>query len=372
MPGSCSSNALNGCANCGPALTLWVISTFTSQSKVGFTCLNGESSNNRYASKSSSGGRSSHNTDNFICENVGSSRSYSSFESYSYKVDKFGIIAIGINANTNGTLTFDGSVGCEEPEDVSGTDNYFYQSIAKKNSCEEDYVTSAGDFGGMPGILYCPPPSAGAGDCNNNISCTTSTSNSSAQSSSSFQDYYSNSSLNKNIKTSLNDVKNLQFFYGLCQSSVSTKIGILEANQPQNCVGTTCGEDKDACWGLFYPFSIADNNLDDPNAMSTTAQKLKFKISTPEEGFDKTYKSVSGKVKLYIPSEQDIEEGRTPCCNDDFSGTVVKETGYSISAGGIFKQYYFAANAGDFDNNDQSHVGQTIVACATIDNVSFI
>ena len=377
MPGSCSSNALNGCANCGPGLVLFAITATTSQSKVGYGCLSGGSSNNPYARKSSNGGRSSNNADNFICENVSSSRSYSSFESYSYKVDKFGIIAIGINANTSAKLAFAGSVGCEEPEDVSGTNSYFYKSIAKKNSCEEDYVASGGDCppdcGSMPGIFYCPPPSEGAGECSNTISCISSTSNSSAQSSSFFEDYYANSSYNKYIKTALNDEKNLQFFYDLCESSVSAKIGILKNNGSQNCNGNTCGEGKDACWGAAGGcFGISDNNLDDPDASSTTAQKLKFKVATIKEGFDKKYKSVSGKVKFYIPTEQDIEDGRTPCCNDDFSGTVVKEAGYSISVGSTFKNDYLASDAGDFDNSNQSYVGQAICPCITVDSVSFI
>jgi hypothetical protein len=174
---------------------------------------------------------------------------------------------------------------------------------------------------------------------------------------------------NATTTTSINDKRDLSFFYNLCQSSVSTKIGILEANQPQNCDGTTCGEGKDACWGGGGCFGISDNNLDDPNAASTTAQKLKFKIATIKEGFDKKYKSVSGKVKFYYGGT----DGKTPCCDDDFDGTVVKEAGYSISSGSsTFKNDYLASDAGDFDNNDQTHVGETICPCITIDNVSLI
>jgi hypothetical protein len=370
MPESCSSNALNGCSPCGPNLSLFALSASTSQGKVGYGCLSG-SSNDRYARKSGGGGRSSSNSDNFICENVTATYSYSSNESYSYLVDKFGIIAIGINANIYMTRKFSGSVGCEEPTDVSGDDDYSYKSIAKKTSCEEDQVNENGSpIQNLPGNLYCTPsPNQ---NCTLNTSCTTSTSQSFSASYSYFEGYWNSGSLSRNINIALIDEKNLQFFYDLCRSSVDTKIGLLEANQPQNCAGSTCGEGKDACWGAAGSFSIADNNLDDPNAASTISQKLKFKIATLKEGFDKTYQSVSGKVKFYIPSEEDIEEGRTPCCNSDFSGTVVKEAGYSISAGSTFKDDYLASDAGDFDNSDQSAVGQIILTCATIDSVSFI
>jgi len=169
------------------------------------------------------------------------------------------------------------------------------------------------------------------------------------------------------------DPKQLKDIYALVQSSVSTKIKIYENNQPHNCAEAICGDGgKDDCWGGAGSFQIADNNLDDPAATSTTAQKLKFKIGTRKEEFNKEYKSVSGKIKFYIQSEKDAEEGRTPCCNDDFSGTVVKEQDYSISAGETFKNDYFASDAGDFDNNDQSQVGKTINICYTIKNVSFI
>ena len=161
--------------------------------------------------------------------------------------------------------------------------------------------------------------------------------------------------------------KDLNFFYNIAKQIVNIKIQILEENKPQNCNEGTCGEGKDACWGSASSFSITDNNLDDSNAASTTAQKLKFKIAASKQGFDKTYKSVSGKVKFYYGGTG----GKTPCCDDDFDGTVVKETGYSISAGSTFKNDYFASDAGDFDNDDQSHVGETISICYTVDNISF-
>jgi hypothetical protein len=146
-------------------------------------------------------------------------------------------------------------------------------------------------------------------------------------------------------------------------------MSLLESNGPQNCQNGKCGDGKkDDCWGITSSFSITDNNLDDPSANSTTSQKLKFKIAAPKEGFDEKYKSISGRVIFYYGGT----EGKTPCCDDDFDGTIVEEKSYSISSGPTFKDDYFAVDCGDFDNDNQSLVGETINICYTVDNISFI
>jgi hypothetical protein len=380
MPGSCSSNALNGCASCGPGLVLFQISASTSESMVGLGCLDGTNPSPKkvYFSKSSQSNYNYNASDNVIDLSTNESFNNSYSENITCFSDKYGIIictsTISSNASDSGFYkdrysqgtSFGGSISCSK--------------AARKSSCEAEPETQCklgGDCAKNP-EMGCPGSDSGTcpiEDCNESISCTSHTVN--GEESNSIQggpfNLWAKDNATYNFQAKVASEKDLSFFYGLCQSSVSTKIGLLEANQPQNCAGTTCGEGKDACWGAAGGcFGISDNNLDDPDASSTTAQKLKFKIATIKEGFDETYKSVSGKVKFYIPTEQDIEEGRTPCCNDDFSGTVVKETGYSISAGSTFKNDYLASNAGDFDNSNQSYVGQSICPCITVDSVSFI
>lgn len=375
MASSCSS-ANNACASCAPSFFLFYIETSTSQSKVGHGCINGDPSNDPFASKIGSGGSNYSASDNVICLSYNESISYSHKETYSYILDEFGFIAIGINALISMNLNAGGEEGCDDPPtDLTNNQSYSYKSIAKKNSCEEDQVTQNGNLGNIPGSLYCSPPAVQSFGCNSscdrNDSCTVSASSNYFQCSASFEDYWARDNQSENIRFSLSESKNLSFFYDLCKSSVSTKIGILETNQPQNCNGDTCGEGKDACWGAYVAeyFSLNDNNLDDPEANTTTSQKLSFKMATIKEGFDKTYKSVSGKLKFYYGGT----DGKTPCCDDDFDGTVLKEAGFSISAGSsTFKDIYLASDGVNIDNNDQSAVGQAIRICSTINDVSFI
>lgn len=44
---------------------------------------------------------------------------------------------------------------------------------------------------------------------------------------------------------------------------------------------------------------------------------------------------------------------------------------YSISSGSTFKDDYFAADCGEFDNDDQTLVGETINICYIVDKVDF-
>ena len=410
---SCSSTENNGCSSCAPSLILFSLSTSTSQSKVGYGCLDGSNASDRYFNKSIryNGTRTSTlkycaqdgsgEIDTEILVNNGSSSEINTTKSF---VNKFGDILFYTITYYNNNPSFNltwicGSYGANLNQSIydsaNPTDCPLNSNIETITSCAyraygnnscidppESYNDSYSEccpFPESPQICVSNGPTCS--ELNPTITTTVSCTKEIISANASYDipvtcdpccSTGDKKQCNATTTTSINEKKDLSFFYNLCQSSVSTKIGILEANQPQNCAGTTCGEGKDACWGAASSFSITDNNLDDPNANSTIAQKLKFKIGTLKEGFEKEYKSVSGKVKFYIPSSEDVEEDRTPCCSDDFSGTVVKEAGYSISAGSTFKNDYLASDAGDFDNTDQSRAGETINICYTIDNVSFM
>ena len=372
----CSSSN-NGCSSCSPALYLWKLETSTSQNKVGFQC-----GNDFYKSKTGNGGKSRNASDNVICLSSSSSLSYSESDSYSYIIDKFGIIAIGMDANIQSYLSDYAGDGCDIYIDGTYTDSYSYKSRAKKDSCSQDETETSGD-GFNISILYCDPNDEinepCSGNCSRSDSCQRSQSNLSFSCSAEYQDYWARENATKNISVSLNTPLDLSYFYNLCLGSVSKKIQILSKNEPSNCNGDQCGTgNKDDCWGIWYgdiaPFSIANNNLDNPNGTSTTAQKIKFKISTSKQNFIEQYSSISGKIIFYTATYQDLYEERTPCnCGaNDFAGNILQESAYSISAGETFKNNYFAGDAGEFSNEDQSLVGKSIYTCATVDNVEFI
>ena len=374
MPGSCSSNVLNGCAACGPSLFLFQLSASTSQGMVGKGCLNGDNPSPKkvYFSESSNASFNYNGSDNIIDLSVNDTASYAYTENITCFSDPYGVIICTSTLSSNNSYSDNYSDKNGGSSSSSGSINC--SKAPRKSSCEPDPETKCylgGDCAKNP-EFGCPGGPEGWNclqeTCNDSLSCTSHTRNGSESSFISNEFYYAQGSGSYSFQRTISSTKNLSYFYDLCQSSVSVKINILKNNEPQNCAGTTCGGGKDDCWGSAGCFGIADNNLDDPNASSTTAQKLKFKIGTIKEGFDKKYKSVSGKVKFYYGGEEDTN----PCCNSDFSGTVVKEAGYSISAGETFKNDYLASDAGDFDNSNQSLVGETICPCVTVDDVSFI
>jgi hypothetical protein len=381
MPGSCSSNSLNGCAACGPSLVLFYISASTSREMVGLSCLDGSAPNPpiRYFSKNISANETLYGATNIpncpgsLTTNV----SYTYTENMLCLVDAYGEIICSVSLSSFQNSSMNGlETSCADPKPINKSGSVTCSKKARKTSCEEEPETECiesdwcAEDGGCASYSCVSP-------CTTAVSCTKYTENGKdaydyVSKIGGIEKYYrfDNSS---NYKTTIASSKTLSYFYDLCKSSVSKKMDLLKNNGPQNCDGDKCGSGgKDDCWGGGGCFTISANGLSDPNSNSATAQELKFKVATIKEGFDKKYKSVSGKVKYYISSDQDIEENRNPCCNSDFSGTVVKEAGYSISAGETFKNDYLASDAGDFNNSDQSHVGEAICPCITIDNVSFV
>jgi hypothetical protein len=371
MPGSCSSDSLNGCAACAPGLVLFSIEASISQSKVGHV-----RDSNYYAN-------SSRKLNYFYftgkippCtlsgESGGGNGSFNSTAIYIYEIDAFGNIAIYITGSYDASYINTTDNPNQDPccfqNGGSGSSN----TVGAKNKCNPTQTTtteSCSNYGEGNESDICPYPGVTMNDCSSldPQDCTSSSSETNETLTCGYT-LPCGATTQCTDSTTYSSLRDLQFFYGLAQSSAGKKADILKDNKPQNCAGSTCGEGKDACWGGGGCFGISDNNLDDPEANTTTSQKLKFKIGTAKEGFDKTYKSVSGKVKFYYGGTG----GKTPCCDDDFDGTVVKEVGYSISAGSTFKNDFLASDAGDFDNNDQSLVGETICPCYTIDSVSFI
>jgi len=75
-------------ANPWPNLSLWSISTSTSQSKVGYGCFNGDFTQNPFSAKTGSGTTSAFGSDNFTCENFSNSRSYSISQRLIFSVEE--------------------------------------------------------------------------------------------------------------------------------------------------------------------------------------------------------------------------------------------------------------------------------------------
>jgi hypothetical protein len=392
MPGSCSSNSLNGCAGCGPSLGLWKVSSQESLEKThGASCLN-NSAQKRYLNSNATY-RIQASSDSNCQVDTGTNYNASLLVNYKFYISQYGDILPYQTSDFNYSadlLQVDPCLcyrGTLKARNITKTDakfncnngNPFMQSFENR-SCPFN------DNWGYSG----PPGECGdsyGGYSNNTEYCIGSMSYPSAEDITSCTQAHSQSSSfdrccgpwescgikcndTFEAQVTLSSELTISNLFNLCKQAVNIKIQNYETNLPYSCNGTKCGTgEKDDCWVGAGSFSIADNNLDDLNAASTTAQKLKFKITAIKEDFDKKYQSVSGKVKFYYGGT----DGKTPCCNDDFDGTLVKEAGYSISAGSsTFKNDYLASSIiAEFDNSDQSLVGETIGICYTIDNIQY-
>jgi len=372
MASSCSQEN-NGCANCAPGLSIWVIEASTGQTMVGLGCINGNNPNPKqvFFQQIARATFNYNGADNVIDLSTNDSSSYFDNTSYVAIIDSYGIIII--SSTYFSSLTSNGFYSDEFMSfSFGGGENC--RKLSRITSCqpEPDLACSySGDYINSPPTISPDNWNCFQEVCNESISCTSFTRSGSESSyaASNVSPLWASGSGAYQFRRMNTSPKNLLFFYNLCKSSVSTKISLLETNGPQDCNNSKCGGGKkDDCWGAASSFSIVDNNLDDPNAASTTSQKLKFKIAAIKEGFDKKYKSISGKVIFYYGGTG----GKTPCCDDDFDGTVVEERSYSISSGSTFKDDYFAADCGEFDNDDQTLVGETINICYTVDKVDFI
>lgn len=359
MANSCSSQN-NGCEACAPSLSFFGLEASTSLNKIGYSCLTNDGSGGCKVFSSSNMRAKAQASETATwegCNDSGSNScsdwSYSRSRSfYIYNVDEYGNLETDIESQSEGdsSCSCGGciSVICLNDEDCTCSQS---PESTVVSTCTENSTDSSNTVNQICTGKCCPlvDPGCSGPDLDSTLD----------------QTFISSDS------TTLSGEKSLSFFYGLARSSANKKYTILRSNGAQNANGDKCGNGgQDDCWGGGGCFGISDNNLDvSPEPCGTTAQKIAFKIATLKEGFDKKYKSVSGKVKFYYGGT----EGKTPCCNDDFDGTVVKETGFSISASSsTFKDDYLASDAGDIDNSDQSHVGETICPCYTIDNASFL
>lgn len=148
---------------------------------------------------------------------------------------------------------------------------------------------------------------------------------------------------------------------------------ILGDCSPSRCGGAPLDNlniGKDNCWGALYEgggFYLSSSSCVD----SINANGMKIKIATPKEGFKKG-KEVGGKVIIYIPNQNDLNEGRTPCCNSEsFGGTILKEFFYNLSASSLtFKDNFLAVDVGELHSLEDIVEKTTVVyPCITVDSV---
>jgi hypothetical protein len=433
MGSKCSSES-GGCVSCIEPLNLWYVEATTEQSKVGFTCLNSIPNGNVYWNKSinstessskdgnGSGGLPGGGTASLLVNYNGACQNSETYF-YDYRIDSYGNIETDVGYNIvnqgAGSIAFNPdsiyqSFFCEpscscpsensNPQGVIATTKLPFQS-EQINGNGDVYCGPGADrlYGGSCSdrdISYshysCSEQSNTLSECEylqndyslqdsltnivatdcaqsiiKTLPCRTDPSNPSC-----FRGipYNSNHNYTSLSISELSSSKDLSFFYSITLESVDRKIAVLEQNLPQNSNGDICGDGNiDNCWSPTVDFSILNNNLSDPNASTTTGQKLKFKISFDKKTMKKKYKNISGKVYFYYGGS-----GDTPCCTncgtpECFTGTIVKEAHYSLSAdSAVFKETLVSEDVTDFDNSNQNLLGETIKICYKVENIDFM
>ncbi len=425
MPDTCSSSELNGCSPCGPSIHLWALSHSSSISPVGHAAYDG--SGKTYMSESiSSSSKTSFKYNGEIWflnyppppfegfeiikkpvqGSSSSSSSGSSSTTYVYKIDDYGDLIIWADTSTSGNSN---SSSGGSDYDLCYPDGQGFSSNSS-NSSAGGASTSKGSLGrcgqvNMSTNTNCSSKSSGTSSITSstgNPNCgTTSYSNNGFDCGfPSFAVNDPNPTATKKTESSENNSsggcdpggpfirngncqdtsvvkkeanlggelsKSVLFSYS--QQIVNKKIEIFETNEDQNCDGLKCGGEEggeDDCWFGIGGFYLNGNNLNNPNSQTSNFQRLKFKAGVSIEEFKKDYTNLSGKVIYYYDGE-----GKTPCCNADFNGTIFKEFSYSISSGGdTFKDEFYAMDLGEISNQSQSE-GLGLDVCITIDKVTF-
>jgi hypothetical protein len=340
----------------------------TSQDFSGFPC--GEINNQTYYKiKSASGSENYSASDvNVICLNFNSSLNYSENQSYSFIIDEFGFIAIGLNALIQMNFNEAGTEGCEEPvTDLTNNGSYFYQSIAKKNACEEDQVTTYGQLGNIPGSLYCTPSNDPlVPGCNENCQafdgCERNGSNYFSSCYAEFQGTSASSNLSQSVNSQVISSLDWDFFFNLTKQSTTKKLEVLKNNDTQaliingNCSYFTCGSGgQEDCWSSWDGTVIADIGKG-AGATSATSQKWETRVrktNLEDEELQKYIVTVESKYYLQIPvPASDPIRILVDSGTDTFSGNQ--------NRGSIH----------EFTNEDfQAQIGQPVYGCLNISRI---
>lgn len=376
MASSCSSEN-NGCAACAPAISIFYVSALANETPPQECPVYLNSSTNKSFNNSYFVQGDSYRSDS----NYTSSYSYLSRTEISENETETTVTTTVIGSSSeNGEIknNLSGRISS-----VEGTSSYYSQTITITDSCgnsSTSTTTFASTSGQGCGNTQCYPYSndsftdfvtvdlncyaAGHEECSTQCDSIENCEGNRLSTSSdcSYVRETDKSGSNARIQYSLTYSNPIDETLLSPNSIVSRRISKLKNNNFAPACKCGAGK-KDDCWGLFTNFVITDP--------AENVSKAAIRIGVIKDGFDKTYTSVSGIVNFYIPTQQDIEEGRTPCCNDDFSGTTVTSLPFSLGGSDFKEGVYLATDIGELTNSS-GQVGGIVLACITVNNIEFV
>jgi hypothetical protein len=363
MPGSCSSNSLNGCASCAPGLALFSVSA-SANFPAPTACP-------EYLNESYSGSKSYNGSTTYACNppyefgpcsyvggyNASTSASTVTTVTESESEGLTTITTIySFTSSTKGSTNDTCANRNPIPDSVADcTNTQSSTSITKIDSCGNSTSSYSSTYnpcleGGFVVDWVGGCYNTDGSTCDTTTTCDRVTVKSTKGPGTTFCKSYGMGVMQSQL------VKTNEKKYDKPESIVDKQISKLKTNNFG--AACKCGEgEKDDCWGGFGGFTFANPTV--------TISKAALKIGVIKEGFDKKYKSVGGTVSFYYGGTG----GKTPCCNDDFDGTVVTSMGFSLGGSDFLQGQYLATDIGQLSTGP---IGQTVGACIEITSISFV
>lgn len=172
------------------------------------------------------------------------------------------------------------------------------------------------------------------------------------------------------VKEKLSNYQSLQDRYNSYIKPATNKIFTLKKNNSLHSNGgggvIRCGSGgKDDCWStvesIYFPPDI--------DGCTAGNSRIALRVATYQENFSKTYKSIGGKVILYdggIP-------GTTPCCNNNFNGTIGAQYSFTLIGSNNFNPNGLALTASNLGElNSADYNGEAFSICISIDKIEFL
>lgn len=358
--------------NCSPQIYIYGVSagsselgTFHSPFLEECTCGNG------YSVKTRSG------TDNLNCKNDGIGNcdyttfgcSTNSTDTYENKIDSYGRLitdrTVTEQGGANGSLIVEGDCPPENYNFVGKRDYLWKNGVTQKliSTLTYAFPCDPDNFNNSPWYGSC-----GGGDLKSE-SC-------------SFRRYSSNADPGCNESCglsaqsltaieNLNGLQTLEQRYSVYAVQISNKIFELVKNNSPHSDGiggiTQCGDGaKDDCWGIVESIFFSP----DINGCNASNSQIALKVAVSSEDFSKKYASIKGKVILYSGGTG----GKTPCCNDDFDGTIENEYSFNLDGSSNFTPNGLELSAQDLGSLNSANYNESVTfnICVSIEKIKFL
>lgn len=169
--------------------------------------------------------------------------------------------------------------------------------------------------------------------------------------------------------------QSLQDRYDAFAKNISNKIfSLKKTNQQHHIGGGNIGVCEsggvDDCWSIISEIGFSAPDVQEEYCTASNYQ-IALKIAISSEDFTKKgYASIKGKVRLYTGGTG----GKTPCCSDDFDGTILEEYNFTLNGQNNFNPNNIKLNAQDLGelNSADYFEDMSISICITITEIQFL